>query len=110
MQAHRLARPGAIALCYLGGNRLMFPLEGFEVGALAFRAMRGDPDALPRDNEAPKIFKDMGELRIAGRRCDGAMKGEILVDRTFATIHRGIDRRERLADPTSSSRGAALGR
>src|ERR1700687_3337906 len=88
----------------------MLALEGFKIGALAFGSMRGDADALARNDEAPEIFEDMRKLRIVGRRRDGAVKGEILVDRALAAVERRIDRRERLTDSTASRQRTALGR
>ena len=88
----------------------MLALEGFEIGALALRPMRGDADALPRDDEAAEIFEKMRELRVAGRRGDRPVKGEILVDRAFAADQRGLDRRQRLGDPPPRGGRAAIRR
>src|SRR5579859_1239427 len=102
MQAHRLSRRGTIPARNPRRDRRVFALEGREIGALAFRAMRRDPDALPGNDEATEIFEEMRELQIAGRHGAGAVKGEILVDRALAAVERRIDRCKRLNDPASS--------
>src|SRR5205085_3968364 len=104
---HRLARRRGIARGDRVADRDMLPLESFEISALALRAMGCDPDALARDDEATEIFEEMRKLRVAGRRGDGAVKREILVDRRLAAHQRSVDRAERLPDPPAGCRSAA---
>src|SRR5579863_6625404 len=61
MHAHRLARRAGVLAGDRGADDGVFALEGFEVGALAFRAVRGDPDALPRNDETAEIFEEVRE-------------------------------------------------
>src|SRR5580704_12203925 len=89
--AHRFARRCRVARPDRAIDRAVLVLDHFEIGALAFGAMGSDADGLPRDDEATEIFVKPRELRIAGRRGDGAVEGEILVDGTFAAPDRGID-------------------
>lgn len=51
----------------------------------------------------------MRELRVPGCLGDGAVKGEILVDRALAALQRRIDRAKRPRDPAACSGGAAAG-
>ena len=83
-----------------------------EIGALALGAAgRLDAHALARNDEAAEIFEESDELRIAGGLGDGAMKGEILVDRRLAARDRRVDRPSaRSPIARSLRRRCALGR
>jgi hypothetical protein len=47
-------------------DRAVFPLDHFEVGALAFALVGGDPDALAGDDEAAEIVEKGPELQVVG--------------------------------------------
>ena len=70
----------------------MLGLDHFEIGALTLGPVRGDADALARNNVMAEIFEEMRELRVAGGGRDGAVKGKILVNGTLAASDRKVDR------------------
>ena len=73
-------------------NCAMFPLDHFEISALAFALMDCDADALAGDDEAAEIVEKAQELQVVGCGGDGAVKREVFVDRGFTALDRGVDR------------------
>src|SRR5262249_7123662 len=53
---------------------------------------------LARDDEAPEMFQEAAELRIAGGICNAAMKSEILINRVLAALERAIVHAETIED------------
>src|SRR5690242_14646752 len=87
----------------------MLALENGEVAA-AEQGARLAPHGVAWNDEAAEIFQEAAELRIAGGVGDLAMKSEVLVDRGFAALDRGIDGRETLADLLELGGRRAFGR
>ena len=72
----------------------MLALEQLEMRAAAPPAP-SEPQTVRRGMmKRPRYSRKRAELRIAGGVGDLAMKGEILVDRGFAALDRGLDRRD----------------
>ena len=60
-----------------------FPLDHFEVSALAFGLVGGDADALAGDDEAAEIVEIGPELQVVGCCGNGAVECKIFIDRSL---------------------------
>src|SRR5581483_6272346 len=91
VRAHGLARLGRLAVAQGLVDPLVLLLDVEEILALCLRRADGDAHALARNDVTPEIFEQLGEPWVAGGPGNGAMEGEVLVDRAFAPADRRLD-------------------
>jgi len=93
--AHCFARRCRIARLDCREDRAVFPLDHFEVSALAFGLVRSDADALAGDDEAAEIVEKGPELQVVfenmGKKLEAATGGRLSIQ-MYASMQLGSEK------------------
>src|SRR3954467_13602613 len=98
MAAHGLARRARRAVADRREDPAMLFLDELEVSLAAAHAFGQPAHRTPRYEMPADELQKARELGIAGGIRNGAVKGEVLIDRRFARGRGALDRLERSAD------------